>query len=103
MTTGTALTLSASLACGSALSACVVPFPADGVLLANVHHHAPAAYYSMLILWDAVLCTLPLYVLLPVRAGAARLQPGHGQEKAGKLSPYPDPAQREQLFAVLGE
>jgi hypothetical protein len=92
-----------SLGIGTALSV-VAPFPADNIFLRHVEAERHSVFLLLAWSYHAFLFTTPLILI----SAASSIAYVHFYERtksvqAGQLPPYPEPPDREELFAILGE
>ena len=80
------------------------PFPGENNILQLVRLESPYIFSSIKGVYILMLFSTP-YIGLSLLSSLAYILVSHeaGNERAGKLPPYPQSAEREELFLVIGE
>lgn len=92
-----------SLGMGAALSI-LAPFPSDNIFLRHVEFQRHSLYLFFEWSYQTFLFTSPFIVISAVSSMAYTHFYQHAESlQIGQLPPYPEPADRNELFAVLGE
>jgi hypothetical protein len=80
------------------------PFPADNLVLRLISLKDPIVYNGIRWTYIALMFTTPYILYSSAFSGLYIFAYRHGRKpKPNPLPPYPDPAQRNQLFFVIGE